>query len=111
MRKVVAEVKNPEISAQLVAERIVSEMERRIPHRRVINKAMERVMAAGAKGIKVTLGGRIGGADISRVEKYHIGSVPTQTLRRNIDYFETPALLKKGYVGVKVWINKGEVEI
>ncbi len=103
---VVKEVKNPEISARLVAQRIVSELERRIPHRRVINKAMERVMAAGAKGIKVTLGGRIGGADISRVEKYHIGSVPTQTLRRNIDYFETPALLKKGYVGVKVWIHR-----
>ena len=105
---VVKEVKNPEISARLVAQRIVGELERRFPHRRVINKAMERVMAAGAKGVKVTLGGRIGGADISRVEKYHTGSVPTQTLRQNIDYFETPALLKKGYVGVKVWIHRGE---
>ena len=101
----VNEVKNPETSAHLVAVRIVGELERRIPQRRVVNKAMERVMAAGAKGIKVVLSGRINGAEISRVEKYHIGSVPTQTLRESIDYAEMPGLLKKGYVGVKVWIN------
>lgn len=101
----VNEIKNPEISAHLVADRIVSELERRIPHRRVINKAMERVMASGAKGIKVVIGGRIQGAEISRVEKYHIGSVPTQTLRETIDYASTPALLKRGYVGIKVWIH------
>lgn len=102
----VNEIKNPELSAHLVASRIVSEFERRIPHRRVIVKAMERVMAAGALGVKVVIGGRIEGAEISRVEKYQQGSVPTQTLRENIDYVQVPALLKRGYVGIKVWIHK-----
>lgn len=100
------EVKNPELSAYLVAERIVGEMERRIPHRRATQKAMERVMAAGALGVKVVLAGRINGAEISRVEKFHEGSVPTQTLRETIDYAQVPASLKRGYVGVKVWIHK-----
>jgi small subunit ribosomal protein S3 len=102
----VTEVKNPETSAQLVATRIASELERRMPHRRVVTKTMERVMQAGAKGIKIVLSGRIGGAEISRVEKYHQGKVPTQTLREFIDYAQIPALLKRGYVGVKVWIYK-----
>lgn len=106
----VNEVKNPETSAQLVAQRIVTDLERRIPHRRVVTRTMDRVMQAGAKGVKIILSGRIGGADISRVEKYHQGSVPTQTLRENIDYAETPALLKKGYVGVKVFIHKEREE-
>jgi small subunit ribosomal protein S3 len=100
------EVKNPELSAHLVAERIAGELERRIPHRRVVQKAMERVMASGALGIKVVMSGRIEGAEISRVEKFHQGSVPTQTLRENVDYAQVPALLKRGYVGVKVWIHK-----
>ena len=104
----VNEVKNPEISAHLVAGRIVAELERRIPHRRVANKVMERVMASGALGIKIVLGGRIGGAEISRVEKFQMGSVPTQTLREIIDYAQIPALLKRGYVGVKVWIHQKE---
>lgn len=100
------EVKNPELSAYLVAERIVNEMERRIPHRRAVQKAMERVMASGALGVKVVVGGRINGAEISRVEKFHQGSVPAQTLREIIDYAQVPALLQRGYVGVKVWIHK-----
>lgn len=104
----VNEVKNPEISAHLVAARIVSELERRLPHRRVVTKALERMMASGAKGAKITLAGRIGGAEISRVEKYKKGSVPTQTLREEIDYAATHALLKRGYVGIKVWIHKKE---
>lgn len=104
----VNEVKNPELSAHLVAGRIVSEMERRMPHRRVVAKAMERVMASGAQGVKIVLSGRIAGAEISRVEKYHQGSVPTQTLREIIDYAQIPALLKRGYVGVKVFIHKKE---
>jgi len=105
----VNEVKNPELSAQLVAVRVVADLEKRLPQRRVVAKAMERVMAAGAKGIKIVLSGRIGGAEISRVEKYHLGSVPTQTLREIIDYASVPALLKRGYVGIKVWIHeKGE---
>lgn len=103
------EVKNPEISALLVAGRIVGDLERRIPHRRATQKAIERVMASGALGIKIVLGGRINGAEISRVEKFKEGSVPTQTLREDIDYAQVPALLKRGYVGVKVWIHrKGE---
>jgi len=105
----VNEVKNPELSAQLVAVRVVADLEKRLPQRRVVAKAMERVMAAGAKGIKIVLSGRIGGAEISRVEKYHLGSVPTQTLREIIDYASVPALLKRGYVGIKVWFHeKGE---
>lgn len=102
----VIEIKNPEISAHLVATRIVSELERRMPHRRTVMRAMERVMQSGAKGIKIILSGRIAGADISRTEKYHMGSVPTQTLRENIDYAQVPALIKRGYVGVKVYIHK-----
>lgn len=102
----VNEVKNPELSAHLVAVRIVGELERRMSHRRVIIKALERVMAAGANGVKVVLAGRIDGAEISRVEKFHLGSVPTQTLREDIDYDQITALLKRGYVGVKVWIHK-----
>jgi small subunit ribosomal protein S3 len=104
----VNEVKNPETSAHLVAVRIAYELERRMPHRRTIARAMERVMQSGAMGVKIILSGRIGGADISRVEKYHKGSVPTQTLRENIDYAQIPALLKRGYVGVKVFIHKKE---
>lgn len=100
------EVKNPELSAHLVAGRIAGELERRIPHRRVVQKALERVMTSGALGAKVVLAGRINGAEISRVEKFHLGSVPAQTLRESIDYSQVPALLKRGYVGVKVWIHK-----
>lgn len=102
---VVEEVKNPDLSARLVAGRIVGEFERRMPHRRVVTRAMERVMAAGAKGIRIRLGGRIEGAEIARKEKYQMGSVPTQTLRSNIDYTDARALLKRGYVGIKIWIH------
>lgn len=106
----VVEIKNPEISAHLVANRIAADLERRMPHRRVIARTIERVMQSGAKGIKIVLSGRIAGADISRVERYHQGSVPTQTLRRNIDYAQIPALLKRGYVGIKVYIHKTKEE-
>lgn len=106
----VEEIRNPELSSRLVCLRIISELERRIPQRRVVNKSMERVMASGAKGIKVVLTGRIGGADIGRREKYQKGSMPTQSLRAVIDYFQMPALLKRGYVGVKVWIYKNKEE-
>ena len=102
----VNEIKNPELSALLVANRIASEMERRIPHRRTVTKAMERVMQSGAQGIKIVLSGRIEGAEISRREKFHMGSVPTQILRESIDYAQVQALLKRGYVGVKVFIHK-----
>jgi small subunit ribosomal protein S3 len=106
----VVEVKNSELSAQLVATRIAEQLERRMPHRRVVTKTMERVMAAGAEGIKVNLAGRVAGAEISRTEKYAEGKVPLQTLRAKIDYAQVPALTKFGYVGVKVWIYVGESE-
>lgn len=104
----VSEIRNADLSAHLVAGRIASDLERRIPHRRSVTKSIERVMASGAKGVKVVLAGRINGAEISRVEKFHQGSVPTQTLREEIDYGQIPALTKRGYVGVKVWIHKKE---
>lgn len=106
----VNEVKNHELSAHLVLERIVQDLEKRIPHRRSVTKAMDRVMAAGAGGIKIVLGGRINGAEIARIEKFHQGSVPTQTLREDIDYAEKPALTRRGYVGVKVWIHRKDQE-
>lgn len=105
----VEEVKKPDLSAKLVVEKIISQLLARYPHRRAVSQAMEKVMAAGAKGVKIQLSGRIGGAEISRSEKYFQGSVPTQTLRANIDYFEAPAKTRSGYVGIKVWIYKGEV--
>ncbi len=105
----VEEVKKPDLSAKLIVERIISQILARYPHRRAVMQAMEKVMAAGAKGVKIQLSGRVGGAEISRSEKYFQGSVPTQTLRANIDYFEAPAKTRSGYVGVKVWIYKGEI--
>lgn len=105
----VEEVKKPDLSAKLVVERIISQLLARYPHRRAVSQAMEKVMAAGAKGVKIQLSGRIAGAEIGRSEKYFQGSVPTQTLRANIDYFEAPAKTRSGYVGIKVWIYKGEV--
>ncbi len=105
----VEEVKKPDLSAKLVVERIISQLLARYPHRRAVSQAMDKVMAAGAKGVKIQLAGRVGGAEISRTEKYFLGSVPTQTLRANIDYFEMPAKTRSGFVGIKVWIYKGEV--
>ncbi len=104
----VNEIKNSELSAKLIAERVAADLEKRMPQRRVVTRAMERVMASGAQGVKIVLAGRIQGAEISRVEKYHLGSVPSQTLRELIDYAQVPALLKRGYVGVKVWVHKKE---
>lgn len=104
----VNEIKNPDMSAHLVATRIVGDLERRMPSRRVATKTMERVMQNGANGIKIILAGRVNGADIARSELYHSGSVPTQTMRKHIDYANVTASLKRGYVGVKVWIYKEE---
>ncbi len=105
----VEEVNKPDLSAKLVTERIIGQLEKRFPHRRAVTQAMERVMQAGAKGVKIQLSGRVGGAEIGRTEKYSQKSVPTQTLRANIDYYETPAHTRSGYVGVKVWIYKGDI--
>lgn len=99
-------VKEPNLDAQIVANNISDMLIRRMPHRRVIKQTLERVMTAGAKGVQVQLGGRINGAEISRREKYKQGSVPFSTIRENIDYAESPALTKSGYIGVKVWICK-----
>jgi small subunit ribosomal protein S3 len=104
----VHEIKEPDLSSKLVAERIAQQLVGRYPHRRAINQALERVMQAGAKGVKIQLSGRIGGAEIGRSEKYFQGSVPTQTLRANIDYHHEPARTRSGYVGIKVWIYRGE---
>lgn len=103
------EVGRPDLSAVLVCERLASQLEHRYPTRRAVNQAMEKVMASGAKGIKITLSGRINGAEIARVEKAKTGQIPTQTLRANIDYYERPALTRSGYVGIKVWIYTGEI--
>ena len=107
----VKEVKNPDLSAKLVGERIAEQLIKRYPHRRAISQAQERVMSAGAKGVKIQVSGRVGGAEIGRSEKYPMGTIPTQTLRSDIDYAKVPALTRSGYVGIKVWIYKGEAVI
>jgi small subunit ribosomal protein S3 len=99
-------IKEPNLDAYLVAKNISDQLLRRLPHRRVMAQTVERVMAAGAKGVKVLLSGRIGGAEISRREKLHKGTVPLSTIRENIDFASYPSLTKKGYIGIKVWINK-----
>lgn len=105
----VVEVKEPDLAACLVASRIANELERRLPPRRVVSRAMERVMAARASGVKIVLAGRIGGAAIARKARFIQGKVPLGTIRARIDFASVPALIpKRGYVGVKVWISKGE---
>lgn len=104
------EVKEPDLSAYLVAQRIAEQLEKRMHYRRVVNKMIQRVIAAGAKGVKVQLSGRIAGVEISRSEKFIEGKVPLQTIRADIDYAQVPALTKSGFVGIKVWIYKGERE-
>jgi small subunit ribosomal protein S3 len=108
------EVKNPDLVAYLVAQRVAEQLERRMPYRRVVNRTIENVVASGAKGVKIILSGRIAGAEISRREKFgdkgKTGNIPSQTLRANIDYASVPALTRSGFIGVKVWIYKGEKE-
>ena len=105
----IVEVKRPEKDAQLVAENIAKQLEERVSFRRDMKKAMSGVMKAGAKGIKTSLGGRVGGAEIARDESYNEGVLPLQTLRANIDYGFAEANTAYGKLGVKVWINHGEV--
>jgi small subunit ribosomal protein S3 len=107
----VREVKNPDLSAKLVGERISEQLIKRYPHRRAVTQAQERVMTGGAKGVKIQLSGRINGAEIARQEKYATGTIPTQTLRSDIDYAIVPSLTRSGYIGIKVWIYKGEAII
>lgn len=107
----IVEVKRPDMEAKLVAERIADQLIKRFPQRRAVSQAMERAMSAGAKGIKIVLAGRINGAEIGRREKYAEGTVPTQTLRADISYAHVPAKTRSGYVGIKVWVNKGEKKL
>jgi small subunit ribosomal protein S3 len=105
----IAEIKNPELDAILVAESIAQQLERRVSFRRAMKQAMQRTMRAGAKGIKVTTSGRLGGAEIARSEGYSEGTVPLHTLRADIDYGTAEAHTTYGRLGVKVWIYRGEV--
>ncbi len=105
----VVEVKNPDLNAQLVAENIAGQLERRISFRRAMKQAIGRTMRLNAKGIKVMVSGRLGGAEIARSEHYHEGSIPLHTLRADIDYGFFEANTTYGKIGVKVWIYKGEV--
>ena len=105
----IMEIKNPDTDAQLVAENIAQQLEKRISFRRAMKQSISRAMKAGAKGIKTSVSGRLGGADIARSEGYHEGSIPLQTLRANIDYGFAEAKTTYGRIGVKVWIYKGQV--
>ena len=97
-------VKKPYTNAYYVAQTIAEKLVRNLPHRAVVHSTMTRVMEAGVKGVKVQLGGRIQGAEISRIEKYFQGSIPTSTIREPVSFAKFPALTKSGYVGVKVWV-------
>ena len=101
-------VKEPNMDAYLVAVNIGDQLIRRLPHKRVLVTTADRVMNAGAKGVRIVLSGRIAGSEIGRREKTQKGTVPLSTIRATIDYAQVPALTKKGYIGVKVWINKEE---
>ncbi|MCL2742185.1 MAG: 30S ribosomal protein S3 [Oscillospiraceae bacterium] len=105
----ITEIKQPELSAQLAAENIASQLEKRITFRKAMKQSMSRAMKMGAKGIKTAVSGRLGGADIARTEHYHDGTIPLQTLRADIDYGFAEANTTYGKIGCKVWIYKGEV--
>ncbi len=105
----IVEVKNVDVDAQLVAENIAGQLERRISFRRAMKQCMQKTMKAGALGIKTSVSGRLGGADMARTEFYKEGTIPLQTLRADIDYGFAEADTTYGKIGVKVWIYKGEV--
>jgi small subunit ribosomal protein S3 len=107
----VEEIKRPDLDAKLVAEGVSKQLERRIPFRRIMKKAMQSSMDAGAAGIKIQISGRVGGAEIARVEWYKEGRIPLHTLRADIDYGTARAETTYGSIGVKVWINKGEEQV
>lgn len=107
----VEEVKSPDLVAYLVATNAADQIAKRVPSKRVLNQSIERVTKAGAKGVKVLLSGRINGAEIARRESAKKGTIPLHTLRADVDFAHVPALTKSGYVGVKVWINRGEKKI
>ena len=105
----IVEVRTPDTNAQLVAENIAQQLEKRIGFRRAMKNAMGRAMRMGARGIKIKCGGRLGGAEIARSETYHEGTIPLQTIRADIDYGFAEADTTYGRIGIKVWIYKGEV--
>lgn len=105
----IVEVKSPDLNAQLVAENIAQQLEKRISFRRAMKQAIGRSMKAGLKGIKIMTSGRLGGAEIARTEQYHEGSIPLQTIRADIDYGFAEAHTTYGRIGVKVWAYKGEI--
>ena len=105
----VVEIRQPDLNAQLVAENIAAQLEKRISFRRAMKQAIGRTMRLQAKGIKIAVSGRLGGAEIARSEHYHEGTIPLQTLRADIDYGFWEANTTYGKIGIKVWIYKGEV--
>jgi small subunit ribosomal protein S3 len=105
----IEEIRYPELDAQLVAENVAQQIEKRVSHKRAMKLAIARALKAGAQGIKIECSGRLAGADIARTEWYREGRVPLQTLRANIDYGTAEALIKYGRIGVKAWIYKGDV--
>ncbi|MBU5591748.1 30S ribosomal protein S3 [Clostridium sp. MSJ-4] len=105
----IVEVKNTEIDAQLMAENIAAQLEKRISFRRAMKQTIQRAMRAGAKGVKTACAGRLAGAEIARTEQYHDGTIPLQTLRADIDYGFAEANTTYGKIGVKVWVYRGEV--
>jgi small subunit ribosomal protein S3 len=105
----IVEIRKPEVDAKLVAQGIADQLIRRIAFRRAMKRAMQSAIRLGAEGIKITCGGRLGGAEIARVESYREGRVPAHTLRANIDYAEAEALTAYGIIGIKCWIFKGEI--
>ena len=105
----ITEIKQPDLNAQLVAENIALQLEKRVSFRRALKQSIGRTMKAGAKGIKAQVSGRLGGAEIARTEQYHEGTIPLQTIRADIDYGFAEAKTTYGRIGVKIWIYKGEV--
>lgn len=99
-------IKDPNLNARIVASNIADQLIRRMPHRRVMKQTIEKVMASGAKGVRIVLSGRIAGAEIARVERNQAGKLSLSTIREDIDFASYPALTKSGYIGVKVWINR-----
>ncbi len=99
-------IKDPNLSARIVASNVADQLIRRMPHRRVMKSTVEKVMASGAKGVRIVLSGRIAGAEIARVERSQAGKLSLSTIREDIDFASYPALTKSGYIGVKVWINR-----
>lgn len=105
----IQEVANPMLSAEIMAENMALELEKRMPFRRVMKQAIDQAMKAGALGVKVEVGGRLNGAEIARTEKLIVGKVPLHTLRADVDYSRAAAHTTYGVIGVKIWINRGEI--